>query len=86
VTVFIPISIVLIPIVAFMVLVVLFATITALGKLWARIAGYFPINDWGWIPLGFDDNWLGLGGRIPKNDRQLSLKITGWLTDFYWTN
>jgi hypothetical protein len=85
VTVFILIPIVL-PIVAFVMLVVLFATMTAFGKLWARIARHFPINDWGWITLGFDYNWLGLGGWISKNDRQLSLKITGWLTDFYRTN
>jgi hypothetical protein len=69
-----------------MVLVVLFAVMTAFVKLWARIAGYFPINDWFGMPLGFNYNWLRSGGGIPKNDRQLSLKITVWLANFYWTN
>jgi hypothetical protein len=69
-----------------MVLMVLFAMMTAFVKLWARLAGYFPINDWFGMSLGFNYNWLGSGGGIPKNDRQLSMKITVWLADCYWTN
>jgi hypothetical protein len=77
---------IVLPIASFIVLVVFFATMTAFVELWTRIAGDFPINDWFWIPPSFDHNWLGSGGRIPKNDRQLSLKIAIWLADFYWTN